>query len=349
MNKVKLVSIAVTPMVTASLSSVASLAIIISILRSEVKLSTSYRRLVFGISIYDLLQSLSQVFSSVPMPAGTFLFASGNNISCNLQAFFCTIGFTGTILYSLSLTVYFLLIVRYDAADEKVKKYAEPILHGVPIMYSGILSIYCLVTSNYGPSGVICWINSTPPNCYEDPGVDCISRGNPETLRWISGGPIFVIFVLNCIMMVMIWWHVSQQTKKSQAYRYSWMLSSPTSNNQHLSGQQGTTDEANIDSNTWRSRCSNLFSDILSCFSPRKNQEAADQVYSSPLAARLARPSQASIRRMKETSNRAVAYIVGFILTYFFSALYRIIELNSSSPVPFTIIILSRFFYPLQG
>ncbi len=330
-SKTKL--LAVLPMITGSISSVASFTIIICILRSNTKLSTTYRRLVFGISAYDLLQSLSQAFSSVPMPVGAFWLASGNDATCTIQGFVNTMGFGGTIFYSLSLTIFFLLVIKYDVDDAKIKKYAEPIFHAVPVLFSAVVSIYAFATNNYNTSGSVCWINSRPLNCYEDPDVDCISKGNPETLRWISGGPIFIIFFSNCVMMVMIWFSVYFQTKKSQAYRYSWM-SSPTPASQNRPAEQGGKGGAS----TTTSRSS-----LLSTRSKETEQ------ISSPLAARLSRPSPASIRRLRETSNRAIAYILGFLLTYFFTIMYRFIEKYSSNPVPFAIIILSRIFYPLQG
>ena len=68
----------------------------------------------------------------------------------------------------------------------------------------------------------------------------------------------------------------------------------------------------------------------------------------SPLVARLSRPSRGMIQILKETSNRATAFIIGYIMTYIFSAIYRILE-TYSGYTPFGIIILARFFLPLQG
>ncbi len=369
--KAQLKSIVITPMLTGSISSVASLAIIISILRSEVKLSNSYRRLVFGISVYDLIQSIGQAFSSVLMPSGTFWLASGNDVSCKFQGFITIVGFVGTIFYSLSLTIFFLLVIKYNLNDAKIAKYAEPWLHGVPIVYSSLFSIYAAATNNYNVDGAMCGINSVPLGCYDNPDLECDSVGDPGTLKWISGGPIFFIFASNCIMMFMIFWAVHFQVKKSIAYRYSWMISSrggggggggeeeeSTPHGDHHQQHQQQEQKVAGNRNCWKLR---FFGCILSNQAEKQHQKHQQQqnrqqnsggsslLSSSPLAARLSRPSQASIRRLKETSNRAIAYIVGFLLVYTFSIIFRLHATYSSSPTPFAIIILARFFFPLQG
>ena len=345
-SKAQQITLAVTPMITGLVSSVASVSIIISILRSDIKLSTSYRRLVFGISVYDLIQSISQSFSSVPMPVGTFWLASGNDITCSLQGFATFMGVTGTVLYSLSLTFYFMLVIKYDMDDAKIKKYVEPILHAVPNLFSTVVSTYAFATNNYNVDGPYCTINSRPLNCHEDPDIDCISKGDPTTLKLFVAGPLFTVFVLNCIMMVMIWLAVSSQIKKSQSYRYSWMIN-PRSNQDQPEQEEEEMSTNTGSRATWKSRLGSVFSSFLSQTHTRRNRE--ENQISSPLAARLSRPSQVSIRRMKETSNRALAYIVGFLLTYIFVIIRNAIEFRSTNSAPFIIIFLSRFFYPLQG
>ena len=124
----------------------------------------------------------------------------------------------------------------------------------------------------------------------------------------------------------------------SQSYRYSWMTT--------LRQGEKEANANNSSSTTWKSRIGG----ICSSFLPQtRTRNQVEQQISSPLAARLSRPSQASIRRMKETSNRALAYIVGFLLTYIFSIIRRYITLKTGNASPFVIVILARFFYPLQG
>ena len=104
LSQPQLLSLIIAPMITGTISTVASATIIVSIFRSEVKLSTIYRRFIFGMSSFDVIQSFSQLLSSLPMPANSLIWGSvGNNITCGMQSFMQVIGVCGAVLYSLSL------------------------------------------------------------------------------------------------------------------------------------------------------------------------------------------------------------------------------------------------------
>ena len=59
--------------------------------------------------------------------------------------------------------------------------------------------------------------------------------------------------------------------------------------------------------------------------------------------------SRASVWRLQEISNQAAAYVVGYTLSFIFSVIYCLIEAYGSGPVPFAVLLLARFFFPLQG
>jgi hypothetical protein len=326
MNKAQITSLIVTPMVTGCVSFIASATIIITILRSNVKLSTIYRRMVFMISLFDLLQSLSQLTGSFTMPANTGWLAIGNDLTCSLQGFFAVLGCVGAMIYTFTLTVYFFLVIKIEMNEDAIEKRFEPFLHAFPLLYATSISVYIFATKNYNPAGPVCWIASRPTNCRNNPDVDCESTGDPDLLKWISiGGPLFIFFALNCMILFCICNKVFTQTKLSQAYRNSWVASSPAR----------PTPEQDQGSSK-RGYCPSF------CCLTKKETP-------SPLAARLSRPSRASIQRLQELSARAIAYIVGFVVTYMFTLIYRLLDLYGNGPVPFTLIFLSRFFYPLQG
>ncbi len=345
MNKAQIISAAVAPMATGSISFGASLTTIICIFRSDLKLSTTYRRLIFALSVFDLPQSLFQALSSSPMPVGTMWAAAGNNVTCTLQGFFIILGTCGTIWYSLSLSIYFLLVVKFNLPDQKITKTYEPFLHAFPILYSTSISIYTYATHNINPSGPICWIDSRPSGCEDDPDVDCISIGSKYLLQFLGVGiPFVIVFVLNCILMGVLWWTVKTQIKKSQSYRYSWIIG------------QGKNQDQSRDHDQEEEEGNNLCSkgcQLLSCcpFSPCNNKKGDDDKNLqnvSPLAARLSRPSRSAVQKMKEICHRAFAYIIGYLLTYSFSFISRLIAMAGTGSVPFVFIFLARFFYPLQ-
>jgi len=77
----------------------------------------------------------------------------------------------------------------------------------------------------------------------------------------------------------------------------------------------------------------------------RKNESAAGTT-TSPLPSRPSRPSQAAVKKMKKILNRAMAYVIGYLLAYFFSTFYRLM-VHWVGTVPFAIII-AKFWFPLQ-
>ena len=79
--------IAIAPVPSAVLSFVASATIVVMIIRSPTKLSNPFRRIIFGISIYDVVQSLSQASGTVLSPKGSMPGALGNDGTCTASGF----------------------------------------------------------------------------------------------------------------------------------------------------------------------------------------------------------------------------------------------------------------------
>ena len=59
---------AVAPRFSGSISFVASTLIVYLILRSETRLSTTYHRLLFGMSVSDMMSSFAMALTSLPFP-----------------------------------------------------------------------------------------------------------------------------------------------------------------------------------------------------------------------------------------------------------------------------------------
>ncbi len=334
----ELIAIMVIPMITGSISFAASLTLIIMILRSNLKLGTVYRRLVFGMSVFDLIQSLSQALSSVPMPAGSFWGSVGNNITCNIQGLMTVTGVSGALFYSLSLSIYFLAMIKFELRDREIKRKIEPFLHIVPIVYSLVGGVTLYATGSLKPAGSICWIGADTSSC-DDNDRECIDRREQINiiLMWLfSGCPLILVFSANCAAMSTIWWTEYSQSKKSQQYQTSWIqnyqIESPTTKN-NSNAQNSDNANTNNANNT--------------------NNTNNASVLTSPLAARLSRPSRASIQRRKEISHRAIAFIIGYLMTYTPSLIYRAWEVitsdNEDYAVPYALHLLSRIFFPLQG
>jgi hypothetical protein len=315
------ITLVATPMLTGLVSALASLSVIVSIMRSNVKLSTVYRRIVFGISAFDLIQSISQGFSSIPMTAGSVWGAFGNDTTCDIQGFTTVIGVTGSLLYSLALSIYFLCVIKFEMTEIKIGKCVEPFLHIGAISFSLSIAIYVYIRQWYNPVDYFCWaVPSELLECIERGGssIACIeeSKEDLDILKIIIASPVLFVLLMNLAAFAIIWYTEHTQ---STLNRRRW-ASIPESGGRSLGASSRRT---------------------------RTVRTTAAQM--GPLALRLSRPSRASVRRQKEITNRAMAYISGFFMTFFFSCLLRGWELALPTPAPFVIHVLARFFYPLQG
>ena len=341
LTKAQSISLFFTPSISGCISSFASITLIVSIFRSNLKLSNVYRRLIFFLSVFDIILSITHALSSLPMPAGTIWGAIGNDVTCGMQGFFTTVGLCGTVLYSLSLTVYFLLVVKYDMSEARIKKCVEPFLHAIPLLYSFGVSTYIYATNNYNAEGRICWIETKPPNCKNDPEVECLSSGNPVVLEWIGGAlPLFGVFLANCTILAVIWWSYRSQVRINQSYASAF-------------AQPNTAPQAiQSDEEEQAGSCCLFFLTkqcpiIRNCKNSQSN--ISHQRRTSVLAEYLSRPSRASARRLEEIVNRAAAYVAAYLFSFMFSLIYRVVSAHVSGPTPFIIILLARFFFPLQG
>jgi len=91
------------------ISSLASFLIILSVCFSKARLGTPYRRIIFFISISDLLLSLGLATGpfATPVDTPTALWAIGNTQTCEANGFIFVAGQLGVTLYTTMLGIYF--------------------------------------------------------------------------------------------------------------------------------------------------------------------------------------------------------------------------------------------------
>ena len=90
------ITLTVSPIVAGCVSFISSSTISTMILRSNTKLTKPYRRIVFGMCLYDIVLSLSAMCSSFlsPKESGR-VWAFGNDTTCATQGFIQQVGFGG--------------------------------------------------------------------------------------------------------------------------------------------------------------------------------------------------------------------------------------------------------------
>ncbi len=134
---------AITGMVC-GLSAISSFLIIYIILESPTKLSSIYHRIMFGMSVCQLITAVPSSFTTLAMPApgdywtdivnmqGTRL---GNIHTCTAQGFLAWFGeISAWTYFSAGLSVYYACAIGLGMTIETMQKYIEPVVHIIPIL-----------------------------------------------------------------------------------------------------------------------------------------------------------------------------------------------------------------------
>ena len=226
----------VSPRLSGGLSAISSAFVIYLIVRSEIKLSTIYHRIVFGMCCVDIIGSLACSLTSLPMPTefpdddwydtwdGTRL---GNTRTCEAQGFFSTFGLVTMFAYNSMLCFYYALHIAARLPDVTIRKYIEPaFLHFVPLASGLGAAITPFFYDLYNPSmrdpwctmiALGCDQNSKKIWCDLDPLDNCFDesatcyRGDfrvSELLPLIKLALISVFFATILISFSLCIWRV---------------------------------------------------------------------------------------------------------------------------------------------
>jgi hypothetical protein len=157
-------------MVTGSISFIASMLLIIHILRSHDGLSTTYHRLIFGLSACDIISSFAFALSSTMVPKEmSYLvpFARGNIMTCDAQGFLIFVAVIGSLFYNCSICFYYLAIITYNKNYDYIREKLEPWFHGISILAPLASIVIMSITRAFnGPDGGTCYGEPyTPPHC----------------------------------------------------------------------------------------------------------------------------------------------------------------------------------------
>ncbi|CAB9512288.1 expressed unknown protein [Seminavis robusta] len=211
--------LAILPIIPALLSATGSAAIIHMVLTSARK--TPYRRIMMGLSCYDLLSSLMYPLQAFLLPRDTSqrLWAIGNRASCSMLGFFIIMFFSAA-WYSGTLSCYFCLTVKFGVRERDFAKRYEPYMHAVSIGYPLLAAIVGLSLGTYHEIeiGASCGVTNWPEGCGCREGAEeecCLS----PILAWVLGGiPLFLIFCTILVNNLLVFCHVRNTIAKSRRF-----------------------------------------------------------------------------------------------------------------------------------
>jgi len=218
LTSTQLIALTFTPSVTGSLSLLGSLVIIRKFLcYSKKKLSTPYNRIMFGLSCADIVQSATSILSTFPAPQGSAYFAYGNVTTCEIQGFLTQVSLSQAF-YNASLSIYYVLFVRFGYSERKIKDKVEPFLHAISVGFLVSTAVLGLPFEVYNFSGTRCGVSPYPMNCSSDLGVDCtrgeyaVSFGRFLYLIWLVIA--YAIIILSLLTMLWSLWSLEQRLER---------------------------------------------------------------------------------------------------------------------------------------
>ena len=205
---------ALAPRFTGGTSAISSSIIIFIISRSESKLRTVYHRIMFGMSVADIMLSVATGLSTLPMPKelsfkhepydGTRL---GNTQTCEAQAFFYVFGLNVMFSYNAMLFVYNTCAITFQMREQHIVKFVEPFLHLIPLGMGLGIAIPPLVNELYNPTTWDAWcsISAGTAEVYTEQVLRLRNLKNMDSMVIIL---VVTFFSIILICSILILWRV---------------------------------------------------------------------------------------------------------------------------------------------
>ncbi|KAL9183353.1 hypothetical protein ACHAXT_005140 [Thalassiosira profunda] len=314
----------------ALVSVIASSTLIWMLRRSRDRFATCQHRILLGLSIADILFSLSLAHFNFPAPTDVDYYvwnAQGNEASCSASGFLTMLGAGSGLTYIVSLNVYYLLVIRYGKTEDFIRRRIEPFLHGLPVAIPLAVSCTLLATNNFNDDGAgNCHAPIyNPPHCtgYEDGEVRegfeiACGRGSDGAVTFyyiFSFVVLLLVPILVIICLGLIYRTVSKQEKKMAR----WSRNTPFSSNPSST----STDDQRRISGTAISRS----------FLHRQRTPQTD-------------PRNTS--KSRAVMLRAFSYSAVYFLAWTFFIIGKVLDVLGNE-IPLAISYLTNILNPLQG
>ena len=198
--------------VSASLSLVASLSLLIYILSDAKRRSSTYHQIIMGISSFDVLSSIFFVLADIPQPDYTLTKTGLEEVDtsfCTAQGFFLQLGFT-SMFFNVSLTLFYMLTIAQGWTEGKVRRAR---VYFLTIPFSLGLILACAGIPFYDGTGLICHL---PPIFMTE-----VFGGSSLAVILIAIVPICCAITAITAMQGRIFWYVRKSEQKMLRWRFS--------------------------------------------------------------------------------------------------------------------------------
>lgn len=220
------VTLAIAPKITAFLSIFGTCYVIRNVLISKRKRRLVYHRILLCISGIDLIIGICMFLSTWPIPSSTGIYgAVGTTQTCTAQGFFLQFSIMAP-LYNAALSLYYLLMIRYNWTEERMHRLRLPV-HGTILFFGLGTSIAGLFLTLYNPATLWCWQNHYPVGCIEslqsnDGMTTTCQRGDNalSVYRWaFFYAPLWCAIAFATVAMILVFWKVHTLEIKSDRFR----------------------------------------------------------------------------------------------------------------------------------
>ena len=223
-----------------------SIYIIQDILKDTRRRKPTKNRIILFMSICDFLFSISSPILG-PLLGPKEIGAPGsigNVTTCTIQGFMVLSSATTSAYYNVTLALCYLLIVRYEYSDDRLRK-LEPYFIYIPIGMGLLIAIPGLPLHIYNFNESVCYISAKPYGCNSDGSpVECETGDYYNFLYIFNSIEIFIAacFIIGC--MIMMYSATLQRERSGNRFRFSTSIVSTTRgelNNAAALGQPPTS------------------------------------------------------------------------------------------------------------
>lgn len=146
-----------------------------------------YKRIILGLSIGDILQSLALVTGPFAPPVGTLQspFAAGNTVTCEINGVFMTSGSCAVTMYTCGLCIYYWCKIVHRMSNEHFARTIERYIHLTVIVSNAGISLASLITKTYNtsPLGGFCYFAALPLGCKHGQNDGLLPGGGQQCTR----------------------------------------------------------------------------------------------------------------------------------------------------------------------
>lgn len=209
----KAILLATIPKIPALLSVLGSSLILLYILqrRKRKRPIQAYHRIMFSMSCADWIASCCYFAGTFPIPRGTtgsfgpVFWALGTPLSCRIGGAWAQLQVLGP-LYNGMLALYYLLVVRFQWTEERIKK-LEPLLQFLPVFYALVTSLLGAIWDIYGSVEWLCWIDNHSDHFM--------------AYRWIFlFAPVWICWIFVSLVMLSLYLSMRKLEQANQRYQH---------------------------------------------------------------------------------------------------------------------------------